>query len=137
MRTHWLGSPSLNPLVYLKPRSGGRGFAAGAVVGGVAGALLGGPIGAAIGARHRHGGRRGGRGAPRQCRWFLPAEEAEAPVAQTTCLEDTRGNRETRRRRVEDLLTRVPRRRGRRRQARLVTNPCGLLAWIDPATDLR
>ena len=85
-------------------RAEDRGAAAGAVVGGVAGALLGGPIGAAIGAGI--GTVAGGAvTSPAAMQMVLPAEEAEAPVVQTTCLEDTRGNRTCRKKWIE-LLTR-------------------------------
>ena len=81
-------------------RADDRGAAAGAVVGGVAGALLGGPIGAAIGAGI--GTVAGGAvTSPAAMQMVLPAEEAEALVVQTTCVEDTRGNRTCRRRRVD------------------------------------
>ena len=67
-------------------RAEDRGAAAGAVVGGVAGALLGGPIGAAIGAGI--GTVAGGAvTSPAAMQMVLPAEEAEAPVVQTTCLK--------------------------------------------------
>ena len=80
-------------------RADDRGAAAGAVVGGVAGALLGGPIGAAIGAGI--GTVAGGAvTSPAAMQMVLPAEEA-APGVQTTCVEDTRGNRTCRRRRVD------------------------------------
>jgi outer membrane lipoprotein SlyB len=90
-----------------------KGAAAGAITGGVAGALVGGPIGAIIGAGI--GGVAGGAVTgpaavqveqPRQRvlvrRPALSQEpDATGSVVETTCVQDARGNRTCRGRRVQ------------------------------------
>jgi hypothetical protein len=92
-----------------------RGVAAGAITGGVAGALVGGPIGAIIGAGI--GGMAGGtitsptavqvEPPPRAIERVLVRHptsrdepEVTGSVVQTTCVQDARGNRTCRTRRV-------------------------------------
>ena len=91
-----------------------KGVAAGAITGGVAGALVGGPIGAIIGAGI--GGVAGGAitGGPAAVQVEQPRErvlvrrpvltqepEATGSVVETTCVQDARGNRTCRGRRVQ------------------------------------